>query len=134
MRESADTVEMASLKVGSYSVTWWQSILCRLVSQASLFFHEGACTDCHRCKAQLGYPRLCLKQELAVKNSFSRRDVLVSLLTGTGKLLCYYVYTAEGTPSNGYYCPELHDRASLTRFASCTFESCWAIIGCDCYS
>ena len=61
----------------------------------SVIQRDSAC-DCHRCKAQLGYPRLCPKQELAVKNSFSGRDVLVSLLTGTGKLPCYYVYTAEG--------------------------------------
>ena len=57
----------------------------------SVIQRDSAC-DCHRCKAQLGYPRLCPKQELAVKNSFSGRDVLVSLLTGTGKSPCYYVY------------------------------------------
>ena len=61
----------------------------------SVIQRDSAC-DCHHCKAPLGYPRLCPKQELAVKNSFSGRDVLVSLLTGTGKSPCYYVYTAEG--------------------------------------
>ena len=29
---------------------------------------DSAC-NCHRCKAQIGYPRLCPKQELAVKNT-----------------------------------------------------------------
>ena len=39
----------------------------------SVIQRDSAC-DCHRCKAQLGYPRLCPKQELAVKNSFSGRE------------------------------------------------------------
>ena len=75
-----------------FSAGMWAELM-RL--QQSHNFHsviqrDSAC-DCNRCKAQLGYPKLCLKQELAVKNSFSRWDVLVSLLTGAGKSLFYYV-------------------------------------------
>ena len=54
--------------------------------QQSHNFHQiDSARYCNCCKAQLGYPRLCLKQELAVKNSFSGRGILMSLLTGTGK-------------------------------------------------
>ena len=79
----------------------------------SVIQRDSVC-DCHRCKAQLGYLRLCPKQELAVKNSFSGRDVLVSLLTGTGKSPYYYVYRLfPGSPSNGYYSPELRKPLQL---------------------
>ena len=40
---------------------------------------------------QLGYPGLCPKQELAVKNFLSGRDVFMSLPSGSGKLPCYCI-------------------------------------------
>jgi len=40
---------------------------------------------------QLGYPGLHPKQELAVKNFLSGRDVFMSLPSGSGKLPCYYI-------------------------------------------